>query len=153
LALIEPLVRERPDDPLASIARVRLLAGQLQALKDGGWYPKAIAAFERAASLGDELLGGEGRTENLPEILARTHLNAAFVFRNTGRTDDALRAALRGHALAERATGEHPGDFSAARTLLWASTQATILLRTKGLTDEAQRICEQGIAFGKALVR
>jgi len=35
----------------------------------------------------------------------------------------------------------------------YVSTRATELLKTKGQADEARRLCEQGIAFGKDRVR
>src|SRR5262249_52266778 len=44
-------------------------------------------------------------------------------------------------------------DLAAARTLLWVGAQATIMLRAKGRTDEARRLCEPAIPFGKARVR
>jgi tetratricopeptide (TPR) repeat protein len=70
-----------------------------------------------------------------------------------GRTDDALVASLRAHELAERATLDHPGDLTAARTRLWVSAQAGFLVQTKGQSDQARHLCEQAIAFGKARVR
>jgi tetratricopeptide (TPR) repeat protein len=60
---------------------------------------------------------------------------------------------LRGHALAEQATRVRPGDLPAARTLLEISVQAGQLLRRKGRYDEARRLCEQYIGFGKDSVR
>jgi serine/threonine-protein kinase len=152
LALVEPLVRDRPGDPQLATAQVRLQAGRLQALGGGGWLPEAIATFERVKSLGEGLLTAGGGTEDLPEILARSYRDAGFVFRGIGRTDDALQAALRAYTLADRASRDHPGDSSAARTRLWVSAQAIHLLATKGQTAEARRLCEQSIAFGKASV-
>src|SRR5262249_38378717 len=88
------------------------------------------------------------------EILARVYLSAVSVFRQTGRNDDALRAALRAYELAERTTRDRPGDLSAARTRLYATTAAVDrLVQAKGHADRARRVCEQGIAFGKARVR
>jgi serine/threonine-protein kinase len=152
LALIEPVVRDRPGDPGVATAQVRFQAGRLQALKDTSSYAEAIAGFERVKDLGEALLAAGGGTDDLPDILARIHDSAAFVFRNTKRTDDALRASLRAHELAELATRKHPGDTSAARTRLWVSRQAAFLLRMKGQLEKARRLCEQDIAFGKALV-
>ena len=48
LALIEPLAGERPSDSRADAAQLRLHAGRLQALQEGGWYRAAIDAFDRA---------------------------------------------------------------------------------------------------------
>src|SRR5262249_23543837 len=92
-------------------------------------------------------------TEELPETLARAYDSAAFIFRNTKRYDKALRAALRAHDLAERATRDGPGDLAAARTRLVVSAQAAYLLRIKGRADQGRHLCEQDIAFGKAQVR
>jgi serine/threonine-protein kinase len=153
IALIEPLMGERPGDTRVAIARIRLLAGRLQALRDGGWYPEAMATFDWARTLGEGLLDTGGGTGDLPEILARIYLNAALVLQNIGSADDALRVAIRGHALAEQATRVHPGDLTVARTLLWISVQTGLLLRVKGRSDEARRLCEQGIGFGKERVR
>jgi tetratricopeptide (TPR) repeat protein len=150
--MVEPLVRDRQGDPVLATTRLRLQAGRLQAFRDGGYYPEAIATFERAAGLGEELLAEGAGAEDLSEILARTYINASFVFVRVGRLDDASQAAIRGHELAEEATREHPGDPMAARTLVLASTQACESLRDTGRTDEARRLCEQGIAFGKAWV-
>jgi serine/threonine-protein kinase len=148
LALINPLVGEQPGDSVLAIARVRLQAGRLQALKECGWYPESLAAFDRVQNLGEELLAVGRRTEDLPNILARAYLAAAIVLRNSGRVHDALRAALRGHELAARATRDRPGDLSAARTRLYVSYIASDMLLRKSL-DEARRLCEQDIAFGK----
>src|SRR5262249_44609434 len=95
LGLIEPLVRDRPASATTATAQVRREAGRLQALKDGGWYPEAITAFEKAPRLGDTLLATRAGTEQIPAILARIHLSAAIVFRQAGRAEDALAAALR----------------------------------------------------------
>jgi tetratricopeptide (TPR) repeat protein len=153
LALIEPLVREHPGDSTAATAQVRIEAGRLQALGGDGRYPEAIAAFERAKQLGeDRLAAGEG-TEDLPEILARTYDSAAFVFRESKRIDDALRASVRAHALAERSARNHPGNLTAARTLLSVSALAGEFLMIKGQLEQARHLCEQGIAFGKVQVR
>jgi serine/threonine-protein kinase len=153
LALMMPLLRDRPGDPKLATAQVRLEAGRLQALKEGGWYPEALIAFDRVKDIGEELLASAGGTQDLPEILARTYDSATFVFRFTRRTDEALVAALRAHVLAKQATDDHPDDVSAARTRLSVSDIATYLLRRKGRADEARRLCEQGIDFGKARVR
>jgi tetratricopeptide (TPR) repeat protein len=154
LALIEPLVRERPGDPLPATARVRLQAGRLQALRDiSDRYDDAIAIFDRMKGIGEELLASGGGTEDLPEILARAYDSAAFVFRNTKRIGDALRASLRAHELAQQASRDRPGDPAAARTLIIVSAQAASLLRFAGRVNEARRLNEQGIAFGKAWVR
>jgi serine/threonine-protein kinase len=153
LALINPLVRERPGDPMLATAQVRLDAGRLQALRDLGSYREAIAAFERASGLGDALLAAGGGTNELSEILARMYLGAEWAFRKTGRTDEALRAARRAHALAEQAARDRPGDPSAARTLLQVSIYAGGSLIWKGQLDEARHLFEQGIAFGKLRVR
>jgi hypothetical protein len=81
------------------------------------------------------------------------YLGAASVLRANGSTGDALRQALRGHALAEQAVRVRPGDLSAARTLLSISQQAGQLLRKRGRRDEARRLCEQYIGFGQDKVR
>src|SRR5262249_61665061 len=112
---------------------------------------EAIAAFDRAASLGDELLAARGGTEVLPEILARTYSSAAVVFMDTGRTEDALRAALRAQALAEQAARARPGDPSASRTRLRVAIQAAGLLQARGRA-EARHLCEATILFGRARV-
>jgi serine/threonine-protein kinase len=153
LALIEPLVRQRSADPALATSQVRLEAGRIQALRDVGSYSELIAAFDRAAHLGDELLAAGGGTDELPEILSRTYLNVAFVLRNTGQTDNALQAALQAHALADRATRNHLGNPSAARTLLWISTLETELLQRKGRPDEARRLGRRSIAFGRTWAR
>jgi tetratricopeptide (TPR) repeat protein len=147
LALVEPLARARPGDPATATAQVRVEAGRVQALKEG-WYPEAIAAFDRMKQRGEALLAAGAATEDLPNILARAHLAAAIVLRNSGRIDDALRAALRAHELAERATRDHPGDLSPARIRLYISAVASDVLQTKGRDDEARRLCERDIAFG-----
>jgi tetratricopeptide (TPR) repeat protein len=152
LTLIESLVHERPDDPIMATARVRLHAGRLQALRDNARYPEAVAAFDRAKGLGEALLDAGGGTEDLPEILARVYVGAAFIFRQVGRLDDALRAALRAQELAERVTRDRPGDLAAARTRLYVTYLATEAQEVKSL-DKARRLCEEGIAFGKARVR
>jgi serine/threonine-protein kinase len=152
LAVIEPLVRERPGDPIPATARVRIEAGRLQALKEIS-TPEALVTFDRAKSLGEELLASRGGTDELPDILARTYAAAAITLRNTGRIDDAQEVGLRAHELAERATRDRPDDFSAARTRLWAAIQATDMLNAKGRLVEVRRICEQEIAFGKARLR
>jgi serine/threonine-protein kinase len=153
LALIEPLVRDRPGDPAVATAQVRFEVGRLQALKEGGWYPEAIAAFDRVKGLGGELLASGGGTKDLPNILARTYLAAANVLRHTGRVDDALGAALQAHQLAEQATRDRLGDLAAARTRLYVAGVASGILQVKGRADQARRLCEQDIAFGKARVR
>jgi serine/threonine-protein kinase len=149
LALIEPLVRERPGDPVLTTDQIRLEAGRLQAFKDIS-HRDAVATFERAKRLGEELLASGKGTDDLPDILARTYAVAAIILRNSGRIDDALGAGMRAHELAERATRDRPGDLSAARTRLEASIQATDMMHTKGRDDEVRRVCEQEIAFGKA---
>jgi serine/threonine-protein kinase len=154
IALIEPLVREQPGDPQMATARVRLLAGRLLALRDvAARYGNAIVNFDRVKRIGEELLASGGGTEDLPEILARAYDSAAFVFRDTKRIDDALRASLRAHELAQQATRDRPGDPAAARTLITVSAQAASLLRFAGRVNEARRLNEQGITFGKAWVR
>jgi serine/threonine-protein kinase len=152
-ALIEPLVRDRPGDPRVAAAQIRLQAGRIQALKDAGLYSEAIASFKRVKDFGEDLLAAGGGTDDLPDILARIHDSAALAYRQTKRFHEALRASLRACALAERATRERPGDPSAARTRLWVSRQAAYLLRNKGQIDDARRLCEGDIAFGKAQVR
>src|SRR5262249_47650532 len=76
LALIGPLVRDRPGDRALATTHIRLEAGRLQALKEGGWFPEVIAGLERVKVLGEALLGVGGGTEDLPEILARVYLSA-----------------------------------------------------------------------------
>ena len=76
LALIEPLIRDRPDDPKLATAQFRLEAGRLQALRDDGQHPAAIAASERAIRIGEALLAARLGTDDLPEILARTYNSA-----------------------------------------------------------------------------
>ncbi len=93
-----------------------------------------------------------GGTEALPEILAQAYVNASFVLQFIRRLDDALQAALRAYELAERASREHLGDPSAARTRVWATMHACEMLRTKGRIDEARRLFGQGIAFGRVWV-
>jgi serine/threonine-protein kinase len=154
LALINPLLRERPRDPLLATAQVRLEAGRLQALKDvAARYGYAIVIFDQVKAIGEQLLGSGGGTEDLPEILARAYDSAAFVFRNTKRNDEALLASLRAGELVEWATRNRPENLAAARTRLVVSAQAAYLLRINGRADEARRLCEQDIAFGKAQVR
>jgi serine/threonine-protein kinase len=154
LALVERLVREQPGDATTRTARVRLEAGRLQALRDvADRYPDAITIFDRVRKIGEDLLVSGGGTEDLPEILARAYDSAAFVLRHTNRTDEALRAVLRAHELAERAARDRPGDPSTAYTLLVVSSQAAYLLRFTGGVEDARRLCEQDIAFGKAQVR
>jgi serine/threonine-protein kinase len=153
LGLIGPLVREHPGDSTVATAQVRIEAGRLQAFGGDGRYPEAIAAFERANQLGEALLAAGEGTEDLPEILARTYDSAAFVFRESKRIDDALRASVRAHALAERSVRDHPGNLSAARTLLTISALAVEFLLIKGDLEQARHLCEQGIAFGKVQVR
>ena len=151
LALIEPLVRERPGDPVLATARSgSRRAGYRRGRTCRIGMPSSPSTGK---GIGEELLAAGGGTEDLPEILARTYVNAAFVFRRMRRTDEALRAVLRAHALAERATRERPGDPAAARTLLRVSGWASELLRIKGHSDQARRLCERAIAFGEARVR
>jgi tetratricopeptide (TPR) repeat protein len=69
-----------------------------------------------------------------------------------GRLDDAVRAALRAHELAERATRDRPGDVPAARTRLYAATIASEMLLSQNGNEEARRLSEQEFAFGKAVV-
>jgi eukaryotic-like serine/threonine-protein kinase len=150
LALIEPLVRDRPGEPATATAQVRLEAGRLQALANGGRYPEAIAAFDRVKVIGEELLSAGRGTEDLANILARMYCFAADVFQNTGRTDSSVGVARRAQELAERATRDRPGELAAARTRLLASNATTDAVLLNGRVDEARRVCEQGIAFGKA---
>jgi serine/threonine-protein kinase len=152
LALVAPLARHRPSDALLSTAQVRLHADRLQGLRDLTLYAEAIEAFDRARRLGEDLLAAEGGTADLPEILARAYESAAFIFRHMKRIDDALRASLRAHALAERATRARPSDPLSARTLLWVSRQAANLLQIRGRYDEARRLCEEGVSLGKARI-
>jgi serine/threonine-protein kinase len=152
LALLDPLARDRPGDPVVATARVRLHAGRLQALRIAGSYSDALAAFDLVTGSGESLLDAAGGTEDLDEILARTYDGAVLMIRETKGIDDALRASLRAQALADRAARERPGDLSAARTLLGVTVQASVVLRTKGRADEARRLCEQAIAFGRARV-
>jgi tetratricopeptide (TPR) repeat protein len=154
LALIEPLVRERPGDPQTATARVRLQAGRLQALRNvADRHGEAIVIFGRVKGIGEELLASGGGTEDLPEILARAYDNAAFVFRSTHRLDAAVTVSLAAHELAERATRDRPDNLSVARTRLVVSAQTAYVLRLKGLSDDARRVCEEAIAFGKVQVR
>jgi serine/threonine-protein kinase len=152
VALFDPLVRSHPADPTMATAQVRLRAGRLHALSDGGWYPEAIIAFEGMKGVGEALLARGGGTQELPQILAGMYESAAFALKSVGRTDDALEASLKAHSLAEQATRDRPGDPSAVRALLWASEHATYLLRTRGRIDEARRLSEQVIALGRARV-
>ena len=150
LVMLEPIVRDRPGDPAMTTAEVRLHAGRLLALRDDGRLPQAIEAFRRVADLGDRLLADGGGTGILPEILARAYLSGSFALRYLGRTDEALRASLRAHALAVRAAADRPDDREAARTLLWVARITTEQLVFKGRLDEALSLCERGIAFGRA---
>jgi serine/threonine-protein kinase len=152
LALIEPLVRERPGDLVLATAQVRLEAGRLQALKVGSRYPEAISAFERTKTLGEALLASGQGTQDLPEILACTNRDAAIVLHSMGRLDGAVRAALRAHELAERATRDRPGDLPAARTRLYAAIIASELLLSQNGNEEARGLSEQEFAFGKTVV-
>jgi serine/threonine-protein kinase len=152
IALIEPLVRERPGDPVFAMAQVRVEAGRLQALKEIS-SREALITFDRLKVLGESVLARGQDMENLPNVLARAYAAAAIILRNTGRIDDALRAALRAHELADRAARERPGDPSLARTRLYATIQAVDMSSTARPTDEARSLCERGIAFGKASVR
>jgi tetratricopeptide (TPR) repeat protein len=153
LALIEPLIHERPRDLSAAIARIRLLGGRVQALRDRGSHQEAIAAFNQARTLGEELLASSEASGDLTEILARIHLNAALIFKLAGATDDALKVVLRSHALAEQDTRARPNDVSAARSLLEIAVQAGQLLRRTGHPVEAHRLCEEQIAFGNERLR
>jgi serine/threonine-protein kinase len=152
LVLIEPLVRDRPGDPILATAQIRLEAGRLQALKQVS-DRDAIATFDRVKSLGEELLASHRGTDELPDTLARTYLTAAIVLRNSGRIADAHGAALRAYELAERATRDRPDDLAIARTRLYAAILATEALLNRGRNVEALRLCEQAIAFGRAQLR
>jgi serine/threonine-protein kinase len=149
LALFDPLIRAHPGDPTTATARVRLLAGRLRALSDGGWYPQAIETFDRAKKAGEAVLAAGGENAELPRILAGIYESAAFALKSTGRTDEALDASLKAHGLAEQAARDRPHDLSAARAMLWASEDAAYLLRTRGQIDEARRLCERIIDLGK----
>jgi tetratricopeptide (TPR) repeat protein len=153
LALIEPLVRERPDDLRVASARVRFEAGRLQALKERGAYPDVIAAFERVKAPGEALLASRGRTEDLVNILAQTYLSAAIALRNTGRTDEALTVSLAAHELAKRATRDRPGDLPAARTRLYNSGIAAEMLQSRGQAEKSRQLMQEDIAFGEARLR
>ena len=153
LFLIEPLVRAWPGNPTTATAQVRLHAGRLQALRDGGRYPEAIVASDRARTLGEALLAARDGTEDLPKILAGVYVSAGIVLRDTDdRADGALRFVLRAHELAERATDNDHTDLTAVRTLLNVSIIECELLRDSRRVDEIRRLCEQSIAFGKARV-
>jgi serine/threonine-protein kinase len=149
LSLIAPRYRNRLGDGRVAIARVRLEAGRLQALRELGSYTELIAAFGNVASFGEELLAAQAHSEELAEILARTWMNAAFAFGQAGRVGDASVANRRARALAERATRESPDDARAARTLVWVSGLETELLQAVGQLDEAGHLAERIIAFGR----
>jgi serine/threonine-protein kinase len=149
LAFIEPLVHQRPGDPATATARVRIEAGRLLALKVASRYPEAIAAFERAKDQGEALLSTRSGTEDIPEILSRTNRDGAIVLHDTGRFAATAKAVLRAHELAERATRNRPGDLPAARTRIYVSIIAAEMLLSKGESDEALRMSQENIAFGK----
>jgi serine/threonine-protein kinase len=152
LALIEPLVRQRPSDPVLATTRIRIEAGRLQALKVGSWHPEVLIAYERVKGVGEALLASGGGTEDLPEILARANRDAAVVFQLMGRLDSAVRAALRAHELAERATRGRPGDLSVARTRLYVAMIAAEMLQSTGENVKATHLYVHEIAFGKAMI-
>ena len=75
-----------------------------------GALPAGIVPRWEWRTFGEKLsLGGD-----LPEILARTYDSAAFIFRESKQIDDALRASLRAHELAEQSARDRPGDRSGA---------------------------------------
>jgi serine/threonine-protein kinase len=152
LALIEPMVRERPSEPMVATAQVRLEAGRLQALRVGGSLPEAIATFDRLRSLGEALLLSRAGTKELPEVLARAYCTASVVLGETGGQRDALQAVLRAHELAERAIHEDSRDLSVVRTLLKVSIIASELLRDVGRINDARLVCEHAIAVGETLL-
>jgi serine/threonine-protein kinase len=150
LTLIEPSARDRVSDPGPELARVRLLAARARALRHLDSYSDAIATSEMAIQSGTALLAAGVGTRELPEILARIHLNAAIVARDVGgRAEAAVQSVLQAHELAEQAAAD-PGDLAATHTLLYVASIAAEMLRDAGRVEEACRLCEHGIAFGKS---
>jgi serine/threonine-protein kinase len=152
LALIEPLVREHPSDPVLATAQVRFEAARFLVLLASGQYPEALDAFHRTSTLGEPLLATLGGTEELADIMTNTFARAGTLFRYTKRLDDALQHSMQAHELAERTVRERPGDLTAARNLLSAAVETTELLWLKGRLGEARPLCQRGIAFGEALL-
>src|SRR5262249_36527365 len=118
------LARRGDDAALkAEVAAAWFRVGQIQGLI--GTVPEALAAYERAIALGEELLAAEPANFNLQANLARWYSANAWSLRMSGRFAEALDHSDRAAALADGLSPDHP-----QRPLLVASA---LTIRSDGL--------------------
>jgi serine/threonine-protein kinase len=153
LTYYQGFLRQRPDDPTrrADMAEMHFRVGYITA--QIGSKAAALAEYQRARDLYEELLGA-----NLADLRLRGHLatvydNLGVVQADLGRPGDALRSYERGRDLRKELADENPADSQRRNLLAQSYNNLGNLQRDADQVDAALRSYEAARTLRQKLVQ
>jgi serine/threonine protein kinase len=152
VAVIEPLMHDRPDDPRLLLLRAEILCGLARAVTRADRYEEGLASLDKARQDMEKLVMSHPGQAQYANCLARAYITTAYVHGQAGRTAAALAANDRAAEIGERLVREFPEEADYAERLAITYLNMGADRKASGDYREALKSVSRARAIAEALV-